>query len=133
MTDVAELLRSKGIKATAQRVAIYQALASQGHVSAEDVFDSLFNKMPMLSLATVYTTLRRFCEVGLADEMVVSNDRIYFDINTDFHHHFVCESCGSIYDIDIPFCSILKSKEIQGLKIKRFSGIFYGICKRCRS
>ena len=131
MSNTADLLRSKGIKATAQRVAIYQELSSNGHMSAEDVFSSLFNKMPMLSLATVYTTLRKFCQAGLASEMVVSNDRIYFDIKTDFHHHFVCEKCGEIYDVEIPFCSVLKSRDINGQQIRRFSGIFYGVCKRC--
>ncbi len=131
MNNVIDDLHRKGLKATAQRVAIYEVLAEKGHASAEEIFEVLSNKMPMLSLATVYATLRLFSEKGLVEEMSIYNDKAYFDIRKPFHHHFVCQNCGAISDVDIPFCNTLKNMAVEQGKILRFSGVFYGICNDC--
>ncbi len=57
-TEVTDLLRDKGFKATPQRLAIYEALASTTeHPNADMLYQKLTPKYPTMSLATVYKTL----------------------------------------------------------------------------
>ena len=126
-----EILRKNDLKATWQRVAVYESLKAKGHSTAEDIYKALAKKMPSLSLATVYSILRLFSQKGIIDEMKISNEKAYFDITTSFHHHFICTTCGKILDLDIPACGVLKTKNAQGNKIEKFSGVFYGVCKKC--
>ena len=51
-----------------------------------------------VSLATVYNTLRAFCEAGLMQEVTVDGARSYFDTNTHEHPHFFWEDSGQLTD-----------------------------------
>lgn len=126
-----DILRQKGIKATWQRIAVYEMLKAKGHSTAEDIHASLIANLPTLSLATVYSILNLFYRKELIGEVGVYNNRSYFDITIGFHHHFICLRCGEIRNLDIPFCRALQEKKVEGNIVERFTGIFYGLCSRC--
>lgn len=87
-------LASAGLRPTRQRVALAALLVGDGndrHVTAESLFASVREHGDSVSLATVYNTLRAFCEAGLMQEITVDGAKSYFDTNTHDHPHFFWE------------------------------------------
>ena len=95
----AELCRQRGIKATRQRTEIYREIARTGeHPDAETIHRRVRERMPQISLDTVYRNLRLLEDEGIVSRMGLAGDRMRFDGNTDRHHHFVCTGCGLVVD-----------------------------------
>ncbi|GAA6181169.1 MULTISPECIES: iron response transcriptional regulator IrrA [unclassified Shimia] len=87
-------LASGGLRPTRQRVALAALLVGDGqdrHVTAESLFASVQTAGESVSLATVYNTLRAFCDAGLMQEITVDGAKSYFDTNTGDHPHFFWE------------------------------------------
>jgi Fur family peroxide stress response transcriptional regulator len=92
--------RRHGIKATHQRTEIYRELASTNeHPDAETIYTRVRKRIPVISLDTVYRTLRLFEKKGLISRTASLGEKNRFDANTDRHHHFVCTGCGYMGDI----------------------------------
>jgi Fur family iron response transcriptional regulator len=68
------------------------------HVTAESLFDAAKSQGEAVSLATVYNTLKAFCEAGLMQEVTVDGSKSYFDTNTHDHPHFYWECSGELTD-----------------------------------
>ncbi len=94
-------LHKGGLRPTRQRLALAELLVGDGHdrhVTAEGLFASAAEAGTKVSLATVYNTLRAFCEVGLLNEVVVDGSRSYFDTRMDDHPHFYWEDSNQLTD-----------------------------------
>ncbi|CUH68210.1 Peroxide-responsive repressor PerR [Thalassovita gelatinovora] len=94
-------LSTAGLRPTRQRVALAALLVGDGqhrHVTAESLFASVRENGESVSLATVYNTLRAFCDVGLMQEVTVDGSKSYFDTNTHDHPHFFWEDDGQLTD-----------------------------------
>ena len=94
-------LTAKGVRPTRQRVALAALLVGDGkhrHVTAESLFASAKTQGEQVSLATVYNTLRAFCDAGLMQEVTVDGSRSYFDTNTHDHPHFYWEDENRLSD-----------------------------------
>ena len=92
--------RRYGVKATHQRAEIYRELArTNEHPDAETIYARVRKRIPVISLDTVYRTLRLLEKKGLISRVGSLGERTRFDANTDRHHHFVCTECGFIGDI----------------------------------
>lgn len=94
-------LASKGLRPTRQRLALAGLLVGDGqnrHVTAESLFALSTAAGERVSLATVYNTLRAFCEAGLLNEVVVDGSKSYFDTRVDDHPHFYWEDSHSLTD-----------------------------------
>ena len=94
-------LAGAGLRPTRQRVALATLLVGDGmnrHVTAEGLFASCRAAGEAVSLATVYNTLRAFCEVGLLTEITVDGSRSYFDTRLDDHPHFYWEDSAELTD-----------------------------------
>jgi Fur family iron response transcriptional regulator len=90
-----------GLRPTRQRVALASLLVGDGqnrHVTAESLFAASLQTDERVSLATVYNTLRAFCEAGLMSEVVVDGAKSYFDTRMDDHPHFFWEDSGVLTD-----------------------------------
>jgi Fur family iron response transcriptional regulator len=90
-----------GLRPTRQRLALAALLVGDGqdrHVTAEGLFDAAAAAGSRVSLATVYNTLRAFCEAGLLHEIVVDGSRSYFDTRLDDHPHFYWEDSQRLSD-----------------------------------
>ena len=98
--DIAVRLRNLGINPTAQRTEIaFMLLEKAQHVSAEEVLGRLNGEYERVSQATVYNTLRLFVQKGLLRELVHSPERVYYDSNVSYHHHFYDLDTGEISDL----------------------------------
>ena len=71
------------------------------HVTAEALHAASAGRGEKVSLATVYNTLKAFCDVGLMNEVTVGANRSYFDTRTDDHHHYYWEDEGRLSDAPV--------------------------------
>lgn len=129
------LLRARGLKVTAQRLAVLEALTSaHGHPSAEELHERVRRKHPTISLSTVYSALTTFSDVGLLDALTLADGVTRYDTNTEPHANFVCLRCKVILDLDTPsvagFLRDVRAEtpyEIVGQKVE-----VLGYCDKCR-
>jgi Fur family transcriptional regulator, iron response regulator len=101
MDRSANWLKTGGLRPTRQRLALAELLVGDGlnrHVTAESLHALSRDAGDRVSLATVYNTLRAFCEAGLVNEVVVDGSKSYFDTRTDDHPHFYWEDSHSLTD-----------------------------------
>jgi Fur family transcriptional regulator, iron response regulator len=97
----AEWLTRGGLRPTRQRLALATLLVGDGenrHVTAESLFAASTHAGESVSLATVYNTLRAFCDAGLMNEVVVDGSKSYFDTRMDDHPHFYWEDSNQLTD-----------------------------------
>ena len=89
------------LRPTRQRVTLAALLVGDGqdrHVTAESLFEAAKSEGEAVSLATVYNTLRSFCDAGLMQEVTVDGSKSYFDTNTHDHPHFYWEDEDKLTD-----------------------------------
>lgn len=126
--------RAEGIKLTHQRMEIFREIAQTvDHPDAELIFQRVRDRMPTVSLDTVYRTLWLLNDLGLVITLGSSRERTRFDANLNSHHHFVCGKCGYTRDFysneldNIVLPDSLDSfGEIQGTHVE-----VRGICREC--
>lgn len=94
-------LAGVGLRPTRQRMTLASLLVGDGqdrHVTAEGLFDAASGVGEKVSLATVYNTLRAFCDAGLMREITVDGAKSYFDTNMTDHPHFYWEDTAELTD-----------------------------------
>jgi Fur family iron response transcriptional regulator len=101
MENIKEILRSKSLKLTKQRllVASYLFDGHDKHVTAEDLFKELNKSKSKISLATVYNTLHEFYKNKLINKLSINSEKIYFDTNISTHHHFYNKEDEVLVDV----------------------------------
>lgn len=107
MANFEEICRAENIKLTHQRIEIFREIAQAGdHPDADQLFQRVRDRIPTVSLDTVYRTLWLLNDLGLVATLGASRERTRFDANLSSHHHFVCGSCGFTRDF---YCSELEN------------------------
>ena len=118
-----EWLSQAGLRPTRQRVALAALLVGDGldrHVTAESLFAASTTVGEKVSLATVYNTLRAFCDAGLMQEVMVDGSKSYFDTKTHDHPHFFWEDDGHLTDAPAHELKIASLPEVpQGARISK--------------
>jgi len=129
------VLKEKGLKLTPQRRLIVELIHDrQGHLTAEEIINSVQNKMPGVNKSTVYRTLELLEKSGCVYKSELDNQSIYHHADEGHHHHLVCSSCGKKIDCDE---DLFATVEQAILKRHNFSVDFRhvvmnGICDKCR-
>ena len=97
-------LRKSGLRPTKQRLKICEVLFTPQetfHFTVNDLTKIIEEKLDeKISLATVYNTVHAFKNKGYLKEISVSNDKSYFDTNTNLHHHFYDTKENQLIDIN---------------------------------
>ena len=131
MKEILEKFKKSGVRATPQRLAIFQFLnKSYNHPTVDDIYNAIREKYPSLSPATVYSSLQVLKKAGLIQELSIRRDRVCYDPIPTTHHHFLCQECGSITNIDIT-CPVAERKTVEGHKVNEVQAYFYGVCSEC--
>jgi Fur family peroxide stress response transcriptional regulator len=130
--NTVEQLRKAKIRATPQRIAILEFLNRDVnlHPTAEGICKALRKEFPSLSQATVYSSLQALKEAGLIQELSIRRDRVSYDPIPEAHHHFYCEQCGRVFNVDIS-CPVARRRNFNGNKVNEVQAYFYGICSEC--
>ncbi len=125
-----------GSKVTHQRMEIFREVAQTGdHPDVETVFKGVRERMPTVSLDTVYRTLWWLKELGLVKTLGPLRERTRFDANLSRHHHFVCIQCGLTRDFYSDKFDKLKLPEsAQSIGYAEMTQVeVKGICHQCAS
>ena len=126
--------KDKGMRVTPQRIAIFKEIAqSCAHPDVETVYEAVKDKMPNVSMDTVYRTMASLEELNMIFRIDNQLPKARFDADRTPHYHFICTECNEVYDI---FSK--KNEEIKipqnaknyG-KIKDINVQIRGICKNC--
>jgi Fe2+ or Zn2+ uptake regulation protein len=99
--------RARGVRVTAQRLAVYRALAEdRSHPTADALYRRLRGTMPSLSPATVYRVLESLVRDGLLRRVSTTGGAGRFDANLLPHQHLICRVCGRMTDVHAPAVAI---------------------------
>ena len=120
-------------KRSRQREAILSELCGRtDHPTAEELYLSLKEEMPNLSLGTVYRNLSLLSEEGIILKLSCGGAD-HFDGNTAQHYHFLCNRCGRLYDLSMPVFEELDQQAQKYLPcpVDYHRLTFYGTCQSC--
>jgi len=131
---IKQALEGSGLRCTAQRHAVMAFLLDhRGHPTAAEIFEAVNRVDPRSSRATTYNNLRDLVKAGLVREVAVEGRAGRFDAKGMRHHHFICDRCGGVEDVewyDVP----KPASHSLGKRIVRESQlIFRGLCAKCAS
>jgi Fur family peroxide stress response transcriptional regulator len=135
MAHFKEVLKNKELKVTHQRIEIFNEVIKSGdHSDVETIYRGVRERLPTVSLDTVYRTLWLLVDMGLIAALGPSRERVRFDGNTEHHHHFVCTRCRRICDFYSPeFDRMHLPEAIQSLGHgEKINVEVKGICRECQ-
>jgi len=114
-------IKEAGLKATPQRIVIYEAMRKLGHACVDMVAEELKTSFPTLTIATIYNVLESFVNAGLLVRRFSSNNKMYFDVNVYEHAHFYNTEENSYEDYNDPELVKLVMEYISSKKIENFN------------
>jgi len=129
-----EICQHAGLRVTPQRLEVFrELLTARDHPSAEQLHERLTERMPSLSLDTVYRTLATLERCGAISQVRAYDGRAHFDGNPEPHHHLICRECGRIVDFRWPSADRLRlPPEAAGWgRIDRRQVELRGVCAAC--
>ena len=133
--ELAELLRERGLRATSQRLVMHRLLRERNrHVSAEELLSEASQRLPGVSLPTVYATLELFEDLGIVRRVNGGGGTLLWDTRSDTHHHMICRRCGRIEDMETPLDlePARRSATRSGFQPDRAEVVVSGLCADCR-
>ena len=88
---------------TPQRRAVLDVvLESEEHLTANEIYEAARRRLPTLSFATVYNSLKYLKDAGLLREINFGKASSRYDRETGRHDHALCSRCGRLVDFDLP-------------------------------
>ena len=131
---LADELRARGQRVTSQRVVIHRVLHELGrHATAEEVLSRAGERLPGLSLPTVYATLDLFERLGIVHRVSTAGGAALYDPRREAHHHLVCRSCGRVEDLEaeLDLGGASRAARRRGFTADRAELVLSGLCGRC--
>ena len=132
--DPTEILRERGLRVTAQRLAVLRAIADAPHATADGVAESVRGELGSISTQAVYDVLGALTDSGLLRRIQPAGSPArYEDRVGDNHHHLVCRVCDRMVDVD---CAVgeapcLEAADHAGYEIDEAEIIYWGRCPEC--
>jgi Fur family ferric uptake transcriptional regulator len=134
LTDLAELLRQRGIQVTAQRLAVLRAVTNQPHITVDGVAEVATTEIGAISRQSVYDALATLVAEGLVRRIQPAGSPARFEARVgDNHHHLICRICGRTADVDCAVGSApcLTAVDDMGYEIDEAEVIYWGRCAKC--
>ena len=125
-------LEGSGLRCTPQRYGVMAFLmAHPGHPTAAEIFEAVNRLDPRSSRATTYNNLRDLVQAGLVREVAVEGRAARFEAKRLRHHHFICDRCGNVedmewYDVPRPASGSLGKRIVRECEL-----IIRGLCTKC--
>jgi Fur family peroxide stress response transcriptional regulator len=128
-------LEDAGLRCTPQRFSVMSFLYEHhGHPTAAEIFEgviALAGDAPRSSRATVYNNLRDLVQAGLVREVAVEGRSARFDVKGIQHHHFICDTCGVVEDLDFYAVPQPPSASLGKRVLYQVELIARGLCTDC--
>ena len=128
-----EAFRAAALRPTTQRFAVLEYLVRRKvHATAAEIFQAVNRSDPRTSRATVYNSLRSLARAGLVREVSSDGKSARFDASLHRHHHFICERCGKMDDIDwFDLPTVTVNSPLGGRMVRGYEVVFRGTCEAC--
>jgi Fur family ferric uptake transcriptional regulator len=129
-------LRGRGLRVTAQRLAVLRAVPEGQHVTADAVAQSARAEVGAISLQAVYDALNALVEAGLVRRIQPAGSPALFEPRVgDNHHHVVCRTCGQVRDVDCHdgAAPCLTPGDDRGFLIEEAEVVYWGRCPHCQA
>lgn len=129
-------LRAVGLRVTAPRVAVLEALAAEPHSTADDVAGRVRQTLGSVSTQAVYDVLRACVNAGLVRRIEPAGSSARYETRAaDNHHHLVCRVCGRVADVDcaVGHAPCLEPSEFAGFTVDAAEVVFWGVCPECQA
>ena len=133
---LASYLEEHNLKHTRQRDLILDAfLDATGHITSEQLHQSIKERDPSIGYTTVYRTLKLLVDAGLAQERNFDDGITRYEIEHEHHDHLVCTKCGRIDEFE---CAMIEKTQTEiaetyGFQLLRHRHELYGICPECQA
>ena len=130
----AEELRGAGLRVTAVRVALLEAVRHGDHLGVEALAAGVRERVGHVSLQAVYEALNALAATGLVRRIEPAGSPARFEGRIgDNHHHVICRACGAVADVD---CAVgeapcLTASDDHGFEIDEAEVIYWGLCPDC--
>jgi len=125
-------LEDHGLRCTPQRYAVMAFLREHPqHPTAADIFEAVNRLDARSSRATTYNNLRDLVHAGLVREVAVEGRAARFDVKGMRHHHFICDRCGNVEDIEWYEVRKPSSGSLGKRVLRESEVIFRGLCAKC--
>jgi Fe2+ or Zn2+ uptake regulation protein len=125
-------LGASGLRCTPQRYAVMAFLTEHNrHPTAAEILEAVNRVDPRSSRATTYKNLRDLVEAGLVREVAVEGRAARFDAKGMRHHHFICDRCGNVEDIEWYDVPKPASRSLGKRILRECELIFRGLCTKC--
>jgi Fur family ferric uptake transcriptional regulator len=134
--EPADVLRDRGLRVTAQRVAVLRAVSGEPHATADAVAERVRSEIGAISVQAVYDALGVLVDADLVRRIQPSGSAARFEARVgDNHHHVVCRSCGAIADVDcaVGYAPCLTATDDAGFEIAEAEVIYWGRCPDCQA
>lgn len=118
-----------------KEIVLQTVLTLQDHPTADEVHETIAQKHPSISKATVYRNLNALAEKGKIRHVSLPDGADCYDHRTDEHYHIRCLSCKRVYDAQLPYMHGLteKARRAEGsFQLTGHNLTFEGICPDCR-
>jgi Fur family transcriptional regulator, peroxide stress response regulator len=120
------------LRCTPQRYAVMSFLMEcRRHPTAAEIFQAVNRADPRSSKATTYNNLSDLVRAGLVREVAVEGRAARFDVKGVRHHHFICDRCGDVEDIEWYDVPRPASRSIGKRLLRECELIFRGFCAKC--
>jgi Fur family peroxide stress response transcriptional regulator len=131
--SIDEALSAAGLRRTPQRIALLDYLLRHpDHATVDELWPALKKHRVCASRATVYNTLHSLVKAGLVREFKLDARAARYDALLDPHHHFICDRCGGVEDLEwFPVPAIRQSRSGRR-SIRSYEVIVRGTCVKCR-
>jgi Fur family transcriptional regulator, peroxide stress response regulator len=125
-------LGDSGLRCTPQRYAVMAFLMEHNrHPTAADILEAVNRVDPRSSRATTYKNLRDLVKAGLVREVAIEGRAARFDAKGMRHHHFICDRCGDVEDIEWYDVPRPAPRSLGKRVLRECELIFRGLCAKC--
>jgi Fur family peroxide stress response transcriptional regulator len=130
--DLEQAFAQSGLRRTPQRWDVLEFLVThRAHATADEIYRAVNRTGVRLSRATVYNTLDALVKGGLVRQLA-GDQGARFDATLHRHHHFVCDQCGSVEDIDwFDLPRQTRRSALGNRTLREYEVTFRGVCESC--
>lgn len=133
----ADYVRQKNLKHSNRRDVILKIfLKSEKHLTVDELYQLVKKSAPSIGFATIYRTLRHFCDSGLCRELKCEDGITRYEhlYGHEHHDHLICSKCGKFIEVVDPRIEQIQEELArgEGFMLRRHKLELYGLCKQCR-
>ena len=130
--QIRQRLEDNGLRFTAQRYSVMSFLmAHHEHPTAAEIFEAVNRVDPRSSRATTYNNLRDLVDAGLVRQVAAEGRAARYDAKDEQHHHFICDRCGNVEDIEWHAVPGPATKTLGKRIVRECELIVRGLCTQC--